>query len=58
MLSGMAMLQHEEDVIQHLKNSVPSGKLFSLGTIESSIVEFIMDTSSNNDGVRGDRLIP
>ena len=40
-------------------NSAPSGKLFSLGTIESSnvastaIVEFLIDTSSNNDGVRG-----
>ena len=40
-------------------NSAPSGKLFSLGTIESSnvastaIVEFLIDMSSNNDGVRG-----
>ena len=40
-------------------NSAPSGKLFSLDTIESSnvastaIVEFLIDTSSNNDGVRG-----
>ena len=39
-------------------NSAPSGKLFSLGTIESSnvastaIVEFLIDTSSNNDDVR------
>ena len=40
-------------------NSAPSGKLLSLRTIESSnvastaIVEFVIDTSSNNDGVRG-----
>ena len=40
-------------------NSAPSGKLFSLGTIESSnvastaIVEFLIDMSSSNDGVRG-----
>ena len=40
-------------------NSAPSGKVFSLGTIESSnvastaIVEFLIDTSSNNYGVRG-----
>ena len=40
-------------------NSAPSGKLFSLGTIESSnvastaIVEFLTDMSSNNDGVCG-----
>ena len=40
-------------------NSAPAGKLFSFGTIEFSnvastaIVEFLMDTSSNNDGVRG-----
>ena len=39
-------------------NSAPSGKLFSFGTIESSnvastaIVEFLIDTLSNNDGAR------
>ena len=37
-------------------NSAPSGKLFPLGTIESSnvastaFVEFLIDTLSNNDG--------
>ena len=39
-------------------NSAPSGKLFSFSTIESSnvantaIVEFLIDTLSNNDGAR------
>ena len=42
-------------------NSAPSGKLFSLGTIESSnaastaFVEFLIDTSSKNYGARGAR---
>ena len=41
--------------------STNSGKLFSLGTIESSnvasttFVEFLIDTPSNNDGARGAR---
>ena len=42
-------------------NSAPSGKLFALGTIESSnvastaFVEFLIYTSSHNDGARGAR---
>ena len=52
------MLQHEEDV-NHLQQSAPSGKLFLLGTIESSnvasmaFIDFLIDMSSNNDGARG-----
>ena len=40
-------------------NSEPSGKLFSLGTIESSnvasmaFIDFLIDTLSHNDGARG-----